>query len=206
MGRKKSPTSEMDVAEKLSAPLTQRLNELITDSNELKDFLGCSIQAVNQYKLGTSRPSLENLCKIADFYGVSTDYLLGRAYESTTRPDIKTTCATTGLEESAVDFLESLKNANTIECNYALKAINMILSAENDSVKFWKRIFVFIINSGNPFRAPMDGETEIQLFSSEEVLDMYLSQNNRYLWSLRDKWQQAHKKEESKSGKYQKGD
>ena len=73
MGRKSSATSGMNVAEKQATPLAQRLNELITDSNGLKDFLGCSIQAVNQYKLGISRPSLENLCKIADFYGVSTD-------------------------------------------------------------------------------------------------------------------------------------
>lgn len=110
MGRKKNATSEMDVVEKLSAPLTQRLNELITDSNELKDFLGCSIQAVNQYKLGISRPSLENLCKIADFYGVSTDYLLGRTTVKTSDMDKRKMCDYSGLTESALEFLHSLKD------------------------------------------------------------------------------------------------
>lgn len=110
MGRKKNATSEMDVAEKLSAPLTQRLNELITDSNELKDFLGCSIQAVNQYKLGISRPSLENLCKIADFYGVSTDYLLGRTRTKTSDMDKRAMCDYSGLTESALEFLHSFKD------------------------------------------------------------------------------------------------
>ncbi|NCE63567.1 XRE family transcriptional regulator [Pseudoflavonifractor sp. 524-17] len=101
----------MDVAEKLSAPLTQRLNELITDSNELKDFLGCSIQAVNQYKLGTSRPSLENLCKIADFYGVSTDYLLGRTTVRTSAVDKREMCDYSGLTESALEYLHSLHDS-----------------------------------------------------------------------------------------------
>ena len=73
MGRKRSKTSEMDVAEKQKTPLAKRLSKLITDGNELKDFLGVSAQAINQYKLGLSRPSLENICQIADFYGVSTD-------------------------------------------------------------------------------------------------------------------------------------
>ena len=110
MGRKKNTTSEMDVAEKLSAPLTQRLNELIADSNELKDFLGCSIQAVNQYKLGISRPSLENLCKIADFYGVSTDYLLGRTPTKTSDMDKRAMCDYSGLTESALELLHSFKD------------------------------------------------------------------------------------------------
>lgn len=109
MGRKKNTTSDANVAEKLSTPLTQRLNELITDSNELKDFLGCSIQAVNQYKLGVSRPSLENLCKIADFYGVSADYLLGRTPTRTSDMDKRAMCDYSGLTESALEFLHSLQ-------------------------------------------------------------------------------------------------
>ena len=31
-----------------------------------------------KYETGEARPPYENLCKLADFYGVSTDYLLGR--------------------------------------------------------------------------------------------------------------------------------
>lgn len=123
MGRKKNSTSEMDVSEKMSAPLTQRLNELITDSNELKDFLGCSIQAVNQYKLGISRPSLENLSKIADFYGVSTDYLLGRTDIKTANADKRTMCEYSGLTESALEYLHSL-----LDNPDYLRMINAILS------------------------------------------------------------------------------
>lgn len=102
MGRKKSPTSQMNVAEKQETRLAQRLNELIVDSNALKDYLDISLQAINQYRIGTSRPSLENLCKIADYYGVTTDYLLGRTTTKTINEDIATTVKTTALSESAI--------------------------------------------------------------------------------------------------------
>lgn len=103
MPRRKNPTSDMDVAKKMKVPLAQRLNTLITDGNALKDFLDCSIQAVNQYKLGISRPSLENLCKIADFYGVSTDYLLGRTDTPSVNENIQIACRVTRLSQKSVE-------------------------------------------------------------------------------------------------------
>lgn len=111
MPRKKAPVSDMDVAGKQATPLAQRLSSLITDPNALKDYLGCSIQAVNQYKLGISRPTLNNLCKIADFYGVSTDFLLGRVPYKTMDIEKQGICEYTGLSENAVDQLHSLANA-----------------------------------------------------------------------------------------------
>lgn len=105
MGRKKAPISDMDVAAKLSAPLAKRLSALITDPNALKEYLGCSIQAISQYKLGISRPTLENLCKIADFYNVTTDFLLGRTPVKTTEVGLKSAARYTGLAESTLSFI-----------------------------------------------------------------------------------------------------
>lgn len=47
----------------------------------LKEIVGClhiSIGTMSNYENGIHQPSLEMLCRLADFYGVSTDYLLGR--------------------------------------------------------------------------------------------------------------------------------
>ena len=112
MGRKKSAASDMDVAEKLSTPLARRLNELITDANALKDHLGVSAQAVNQYRLGLARPSLENLCKIAGFYGVSTDYLLGITDIPNTDTNIQAVHKFTGLSAGAIAKLQNIYNEN----------------------------------------------------------------------------------------------
>lgn len=49
--------------------------------------------------------SVKYLYCLADFYGVSTDYLLGRTETKTPDTSIQTTCAVTGLSESAVESL-----------------------------------------------------------------------------------------------------
>ena len=110
MGRKKNNTSELSAEKKQLTPLAQRLSELITDTNSLKDYLNCSIQAINQYKQGTSQPSLDNLQKIADFYDVSIDYLLGRT--DVKKPDItiQAICEYTGLSEEAATKLKSIND------------------------------------------------------------------------------------------------
>ena len=44
---------------------------------ELTDYLGIQKSAVTQWKLGKNTSYLKHISKIADFLGVSTDYLLG---------------------------------------------------------------------------------------------------------------------------------
>lgn len=44
-------------------------------------MLGTSHQAYQKYEYGTAEPTFDNLSKLADFYGVTTDYLLGRETE-----------------------------------------------------------------------------------------------------------------------------
>ncbi|MDR2047120.1 MAG: helix-turn-helix domain-containing protein [Clostridiales bacterium] len=49
-----------------------------TNQQKLADFIGVTRQAVSAYTLGVSLPDIEKFEKIADFFGVSTEYLLGR--------------------------------------------------------------------------------------------------------------------------------
>lgn len=105
MGRRKNSTSSMDVAQKMKDPLAQRLNELASEPKRLAEHLGISSQAVTQWRLGQARPSLENLCKIADFYGITTDYLLGRTGVRRPDTDVRAICDKTGLSEKAVEKL-----------------------------------------------------------------------------------------------------
>ena len=45
---------------------------------ECADAFGVTLRAWQTYEQGVSEPKYEMLCRIADFYGVTTDYLLGR--------------------------------------------------------------------------------------------------------------------------------
>lgn len=68
-----------------------RLKELrkekkLTQSDVAK-HLGISIQAYSHYELGTAEPTIDNLIKLAKYYDVSVDYLIG-ANDIKINPDI----------------------------------------------------------------------------------------------------------------------
>lgn len=44
----------------------------------LAEQIGCSVGAYSKYETGDREPPLDILNKLADFYGVSVDYLVGR--------------------------------------------------------------------------------------------------------------------------------
>ncbi len=45
---------------------------------QVAEFLQIAQPSYIRYENGSSEPSLETLCKIADYFDVSVDYLLGR--------------------------------------------------------------------------------------------------------------------------------
>ena len=45
---------------------------------ELASYLNLSIGTISNYEQGIHYPDLNTLCKIADYFGVTTDYLLDR--------------------------------------------------------------------------------------------------------------------------------
>ncbi len=60
----------------------EKLRELRKQANlkqrEMSEKLGIDRSTYAYYETGKSKPSLIVLCKIADVFDVSTDYLLGR--------------------------------------------------------------------------------------------------------------------------------
>ena len=46
---------------------------------EMAELLGIKLRAYQYYESGTSYPEIPNLIKLADYFGVTTDYLLGRS-------------------------------------------------------------------------------------------------------------------------------
>ena len=66
----------MDIKEKRAAILKQLRGN--RKQSEIAEMLNISNQAYQKYEYGTAEPTFDNLSKLADFYNVSTDYLLGR--------------------------------------------------------------------------------------------------------------------------------
>ena len=58
-----------------------RLKELREERNitqqELADHLSCSQQSINNYENHGTQPDIDMLCRMADFFETSVDYLIG---------------------------------------------------------------------------------------------------------------------------------
>lgn len=62
--------------------LAERLKEIRTAKkarqSDVANAIGVTPHAISQYENGTRLPSLDVLVILADYYGVTTDWLLGR--------------------------------------------------------------------------------------------------------------------------------
>lgn len=63
----------------------KRLKELRKErkktQTEMAQYLGIVLRAYQYYESATNYPNIPGLIKLADYFGVSTDYLLGRSQE-----------------------------------------------------------------------------------------------------------------------------
>jgi len=61
----------------------ERLHKLRTEKKvtqrEMAEFLQIKIRSYQHYEGGGRRPDFEGLVALADYFGVTTDYLLGRS-------------------------------------------------------------------------------------------------------------------------------
>lgn len=114
MARPSNPASGLPVYESEKTILARRLTALIGNSTAaVADAIGVSFQAVASMKAGRSRPSLENLVKLADYLGVSVDYLLGRTDTKTRDESLQAVAQFTGLSEEALKQVQIWKDLSS---------------------------------------------------------------------------------------------
>ena len=85
----------------------KRLRSLLEGrtQQDIATAIGKSRQTVSYYANGEAAPDYETIIKLADYFQVTTDYLLGVSDIKTPRADIQAVCKYTGLSESAVENL-----------------------------------------------------------------------------------------------------
>lgn len=76
-----------------------------TTITALANVLKISRQSVSQYQDGTGQPNVDKLCKIAQHFNVSTDYLVGLSSIPSTNNDTRDICEKTGLSEHTISRL-----------------------------------------------------------------------------------------------------
>ena len=101
----------MDVITKKK--IGQAINTLLAEQNkrqkDLAKELGVTDNTISYFVSGSRTPNLEQITTIADFFNVSTDFLLGRTKAHTQNTEIRAICDYTGLSEAAVSELHNNK-------------------------------------------------------------------------------------------------
>jgi len=107
MGRVKKNTGDG-----YHSPFATRLRELLNvpevSQAKVAENVGVTRQAISSYSLGTSVPDIEKFIKIADFFGVSTEYLLGRTEIKKADATKQAVSEYLNLSEEAIDAIRLL--------------------------------------------------------------------------------------------------
>ena len=72
---------------------------------QVGEVVGVTRQAVSAYLNGTSSPDWEALVKIADYFEVSVDWLLGRSDVRSACEDVIAACKYTGLKQDTLEAI-----------------------------------------------------------------------------------------------------
>lgn len=95
-------------------PFPTRLRDLLSAPGEtqgkLADAIGVQRQSIGQWKDGITSPDVNAFNKIANYYNVSADYLLGRTTEKSPDIDVQAIHKKAGLSEKAIRNLQSLNS------------------------------------------------------------------------------------------------
>lgn len=156
-----------------------RLKNLMDDTTtqqQLADVLNITRQTVSLYLNGSSLPPIEKLVEIANYFNVSTDYLLGLSDVKTPQIDIRAICEYTGLSESAINILRTEKiKLKTYETKAAqldklfderispIKERENILTQEEYTTLFLDEFEKFLKTEGDSF------EIRAQASDSEDI-------------------------------------
>lgn len=143
---RKTRTKKEDIGYGYDSIFPGRLRGLLegTTQDKLAEYVGIARQSVAQWKDGKTKPDIYYLGKIANFFGVSTDYLLGRAEKPT--PEMTDIHRVTSLSTKAIERLIYWNEGQTVHMGTGgkqLKAIDFLLKhGENE---FFEAIYNYLL-------------------------------------------------------------
>ncbi len=90
---------------------------------QLADGVGISKGGLSYYENAGRTPDISILERFADYFGVTTDYLLGRTNAQTPKAKLQAVCNHTGLSDKSVNLLAELKENSPAQ----LRVIDFLL-------------------------------------------------------------------------------
>ena len=143
------PRKKLNYTDNYYKPFPNRLRRLMrgdagkinrtVSQQELADYLGLKArQSVSAYCDGSGQPSWENIAKIAEYFSVSTDWLLGVTNIESVEQNIQVAAATLGISGKAAENLARISTETeddnifiSLKKSAAHDALNRILESED---------------------------------------------------------------------------
>lgn len=106
--------------------LRSLMDERKATQKQLAEYVGIRPQTISLYCTGETQPTIDNLCKIAEFFNVTTDFLItGKILE-----DIPISKAL-GFSESTVECLKLVNSGYFEDSPYMLPVLNALLGEKD---------------------------------------------------------------------------
>lgn len=149
---------ETNVRETFRRRLSQLRAESGLSQSKLAKQLGISPATIGYYENGDRLPDIDIAARIAVFFDVTADYLLGFSDTQSIDQDMKTACEVTGLSGNAVETLQSFKEDTCVMTviNYLLegsvaKRVETMLTRINFYCELFARKEIFIETAKKEF-------------------------------------------------------
>ena len=98
------------ICQEFASRLRDLLHQPDMNQSKLADHIGVTRQAISAWSLGISLPDIEKFGLIADFFGVSTEFLLGRTDVSKPDATKQALAEYLCLSEAAIDEIKRLQS------------------------------------------------------------------------------------------------
>lgn len=129
------------------ASFSQRLKELRVNKNlgqkEVGVIVGVSDSSIRKYETGERTPNPDALVKLADFFNVTVDYLIGVS-DSKNAPELKTDKSTKKelptKEEVTRKIIDMVSESGIIEKDFDAKEEEILLSYFKSSLEVYKNL------------------------------------------------------------------
>jgi transcriptional regulator with XRE-family HTH domain len=103
--------------------------------SDIAEFLNITANAYGHYELGKRQPNPETLVKLADFYGVSIDYILGRDDTEPEDPIVNNINIPNDYKEIPVALYHAAKGLTQKEADAVVSFIELIKSNKDEDKK-----------------------------------------------------------------------
>ncbi|MDY3988620.1 MAG: helix-turn-helix transcriptional regulator [Massilioclostridium sp.] len=119
--------------------ISQRLKDLRSDADlnqqDVADAVNVTQSSISNYELGVNLPDLDVVIKLAKFFNVSSDYLLGITDVKTSWSDMKDHIILPSGKVPITKFLRDVKSLDTNDRESLIRVLNLALN----QVKYAKK-------------------------------------------------------------------